>query len=39
VLVDVGVLRKGIEIGNPLHPERREIIARTKIDFFIMHLV
>jgi hypothetical protein len=39
VLVGVGDPRKGIEIGNPLHPERREIIARIRIDFFIIHLI
>jgi len=37
-LTVVGVCRNGIEIGNPEHPERRKIIARTKISFFITPL-
>jgi len=34
-LIGVDVPKNGIEIGNPEHPERRIIIARTKISFFI----
>ena len=36
VPVGVDVPRKGIENGNPLHPERREIITITTMLFFII---
>jgi len=33
-----GVWRNGIEIGAPVHPERRRIMARIEINFFIIPL-
>ena len=37
VPVGVDVPRKGIENGNPLHPETREIITITTMLFFIVN--
>jgi hypothetical protein len=34
-LVSVGVPKKGIETGSPLHPESRKIRIRTRLNFFI----
>ena len=38
VFTGVGVCRNGSD-GNPLHPERREILTRIKMVFFIKHLI
>ena len=37
-LVGVGDCKNGIEIGNPLHPARREKMIRIKTDLFITPL-
>jgi hypothetical protein len=34
-LVGVGVPKKGMGTGSPLHPESRKIRIRTKFNFFI----
>jgi len=39
VFTGVGVCRKGMEIGKPAQPERREIITIIKINLFISPLM
>ena len=36
--VGAGVCKNGIEMGNPLHPERRETMIKRKENFFITPL-
>jgi hypothetical protein len=36
--VGAGVCKKGMETGNPLHPERRETMIKRKESFFITPL-